>query len=257
MVELSIIIPAYNESRKIAGDILAADQFCISSGIAGQIIIVDDGSTDGTADAARTAAAQIRTPCLVEQLKSNRGKGCAVRTGMLKSQGAFAAFADSGCCVPFYKILTALDLIRSGQCQIAHGSRKLSGVHIVRPQSAYRKICSGLFHWFLIHDIKRLANLTDTQCGFKVYQGEAARRIYAQSRIDGFMFDVEIILLALAAGYTIREFPIDWAWDPDSRLKPAREAIRVFCDLLTLKRRFADVLKDSDGRIARAHSPVG
>lgn len=256
MVELSIVIPAYNESRKIAGDILAADQFCTSHGITGEIIIVDDGSTDGTADAARSAAAQIHTPCLVEQLKNNQGKGCAVRTGMLKSQGAFAAFADSGCCVPFDKILTAIHLIRSGQCQIAHGSRKLSGVHIVRPQSAYRKICSKLFHWFLIHDIKRLANLTDTQCGFKVYRGDVARQLYAESRIDGFMFDVEIILLALAAGYTIREFPIDWAWDPDSRLKPAREAIRVFCDLLMLKHRFAEVLKDADGRITRAHTPI-
>ncbi|MCI0499484.1 MAG: glycosyltransferase [Planctomycetales bacterium] len=256
MVELSIIIPAFNEGRKIRQDILAADRFFVSRNIPGEIIVVDDGSDDATADTARRAAAEIQTPCIVEHLDRNRGKGCAVRTGMLKSRGEFAAFADSGGCVPYDQIKAGMDLIRSGQCQIAHGSRKLSDVQILRPQSVYRKICSGLFHWFLIHDLKQLANLSDTQCGFKVYRGDTARHLYAQSRIDGFMFDVEIILLALAAGLTVREFPIRWTCDPDSRLRPAHEAIRVFYDMVQLKRRFADILKDSDGSIARAHTDI-
>jgi dolichyl-phosphate beta-glucosyltransferase len=251
MTELSIIIPAFNESQKIGQDILAADGFCASRDIAGEIIVIDDGSTDDTTAIARKSAAAVQTECLVERLGRNCGKGCAVRTGILKSRGDFVAFADSGVCVPYDQIAAGMDLIRSGQCQIAHGSRKLSGVHILRPQSLYRKICSRLFHWFLIHDINRLANLTDTQCGFKVYRGDIARILYEQSRIDGFMFDVEIILMALSAGFTILEFPIDWTCDPDSRLKPAHEAIRVFCDLVRLKRRFAGILKYGGGRIAR------
>jgi len=238
MITLSIVIPVYNEENKIAQDILAADRFLVSDPLPGEIIVVDDGSTDQTPAIAEKTAAAIETPCTVERLDTNYGKGRAVRTGVLKSRGHYVLFADSGLCIPFAEALVGLDLIRSGHCQIAHGSRKLSGCHILRPQSMYRKICSRLFHWFLIHDIKQLGNLTDTQCGFKVYSGPAARQLYAESRIDRFMFDIEIILLAMAKGYTIREFAVDWTCDPDSRLKPTKEAFDVFRDVIKLKRQF-------------------
>lgn len=238
MLTLSIVIPVFNEQNKIARDILAAERFLDSEGLDGEIIIVDDGSTDDTFAIAEKTAEQIKTPCRLERLEQNFGKGRAVRTGILKSQGQYVLFADSGLCIPFTESQIGIDLIRSGQCQIAHGSRKLSDCHIIRPQSAYRKICSRFFHWFLIHDIKQLANLTDTQCGFKVYNGDIARELYAESKIDRFMFDIEIILLALAKGYAMREFAVDWTCDPDSRLKPSREAFGVFRDLIKLKRQF-------------------
>lgn len=244
MIELSIIIPAFNESRKIAQDILAADAFLNTQNLTGEIIIVDDGSTDQTIEITNTTASKAQNPCIVEHSGRNHGKGWAVRTGILKSRGGFVLFADSGCCIPFSDIKLGLDLIHSGKCQIAHGSRKMSGCHIHRPQSVYRKTCSKLFHWFLIHDIKRLGNLTDTQCGFKVYRGQVARELYAKSTIDGFMFDIEIILLALSAGYNICEFPVDWTCDPDSRLKPAHEVMRIFTDLVRLKGRFGNFLKE-------------
>ena len=245
MTRLSIIIPAFNEAHKIGQDIIAADAFLTSEDIDGEIIVVDDGSSDNTAEAAQTAGNSVQTPCLVERLDENYGKGRAVRTGVLKSTGEFVLFADSGLCIPFQQVHVGIDLIVSGQCQIAHGSRKMSGCHISRPQSIYRKVCSKLFHWFLIHDIYRLGNLTDTQCGFKVYRGDIARRLYADSIVDGFMFDVEIILLALSQELTICEFPVDWTWDPDSRLKPIHVAINVFLDLIRLKRRFREYLKTS------------
>lgn len=243
MINLSIIIPVWNEASKVQQDIIAADEFLASATIAGEIIVVDDGSTDQTASIAREAAENVQTPCLIERLETNRGKGAAVRTGILKSRGQFVLFADSGNCIPYHEVNAGLELIRSGKCRLAHGSRKLSGCHINRDQSIYRKICSRLFHWFLIHDIKRIGNLTDTQCGFKVYDGETARQLYAQSKIDGFMFDVEITLLALSAGFRICEFAVDWTCDPDSRLKPAREIVHVFRDLLRLKKRFRKFLK--------------
>jgi len=243
VIELTIVIPAFNEARKIAADIFAADKFLSSEGISGEIIVVDDGSTDDTADIARKAGESIPSDSIVEQLGRNRGKGCAVRTGILKSHGEFVGFVDSGSCVPYCEIKRGVDLIRSGQCQIAHGSRKMKDCHIIQPQSPYRKICSQLFHLFLIRNIKKLSKLTDTQCGFKVYRGQVARSLYAQSQIDGFMFDVEVILLALSGGQTICEFPVDWSWDSDSRLKPGHEAIRVLNDLIKLKRRFRSFLK--------------
>lgn len=241
MILLSIVIPVYNEENKIAQDILAADRFLVSENLSGEIIIVDDGSTDQTSTRAQKTAATIQTPCVVERLEQNYGKGRAVRAGVLKSRGDYVLFADSGVCVPFAETLLGLELIRSGHCQIAHGSRKLSGCHILRPQSMYRKICSRLFHWFLIHDIKLLGNLTDTQCGFKVYRGSVARELYAESRIARFMFDIEIILLALAKGYTIKEFAIDWTCDLDSRLKPTREAFDVLREAIKLKRQFRNL----------------
>jgi dolichyl-phosphate beta-glucosyltransferase len=241
MTELTIVIPAYNESRKIAKDISAADEFLTSAKIEGDIIVVDDGSADETVATAKKAAIDIQTPCFVEKLEKNYGKGRAVRAGILKSQGDYIIFADSGTCVPFEQAKIGMDLIESGQCHIAHGSRKLSDCHILRPQSFHRRICSKLFHWFLIHDIKRIGNLTDTQCGFKVYNGSIARQLYAESQINGFMFDIEIILLALAKGYRICEFAVDWTCDPDSRLNPTHEVFSILRDLIKLKRQFRSI----------------
>ncbi len=236
--ELSVIIPVFNERTKVERDILAADHFLTREGMTGEIIVVDDGSTDDTVIIARKTAKKIQSECFIELLGKNLGKGCAVRTGILKSRGDYVLFADSGVCVPFSEVKLGLDLISSGQCQIAHGSRKLSGCHIMRPQSRYRKICSKLFHWFLVYDIKRLRTLTDTQCGFKVYRGDIARELYAKSKIERFMFDIEIILLASARGYGIREFAVDWTCDLDSRLKPTSEAINLLVDLMKLKWQF-------------------
>jgi len=239
------VIPVFNEQNKISRDILAADQFLTSEGLAGEIILVDDGSKDDTAKIAEKVAQTIQAECVIESLKEHRGKGFAVRTGILKSRGDFVAFSDSGCCVPYEEIQLGVNLISSGRCQIAHGSRKLANGSILQPQPLYRQVCSKIFHWFLIHDIKRVGNLTDTQCGFKVYRGDIARELYSSSQIDGFMFDVEIILLALSQGYNILEFPVNWRCDPDSRLKPLHESWRVFRDLVRLKKRFGKFLADN------------
>jgi dolichyl-phosphate beta-glucosyltransferase len=142
MVELSIIMPVFNESLKIAQDIFAADHFLTSRKFPGEIIIVDDGSVDNTVEIAKQTSEKIASTCIVKQLGQNRSKGFAVRSGILQSKGNFVVFADSGCCVPFHAIESALDLIRSGQCHIAHGSRKMVGTKILQPQSVYRKICS-------------------------------------------------------------------------------------------------------------------
>ncbi len=246
MPELSIIIPALNEQHKIHLDIIKADKYLSENNIEGEIIIVDDGSSDDTSESAKSSGEKVASECRVITLEKNMGKGCAVREGMIASKGVYAAFADSGCCVPFDEINLGLELIRNGDCQIAHGSRKLSECHINRPQSFYRKLCSKMFHWFLIHDIKKLGNLTDTQCGFKVYNGDIARKLYGQSKIDSFMFDVEIILLALSEGCSISEFPINWTCDLDSRLKPSQEIYKILKDIVWLKRTFRTVINNSN-----------
>ena len=148
-MDLSIVIPAYNEEAKIALDVAAAAAFLAGAQLKGEIVVVDDGSSDNTAGAARQVAVPRGVACRVVRYQPNRGKGCAVRTGMLATTGEFAMFADSGLCVPYLRALRGLEMLRSGTCDIAHGSRKLPETHIVKPQNAYRRLCSWAFRRFV------------------------------------------------------------------------------------------------------------
>jgi len=233
-LDLSIVIPAYNEAHKIARDIEAAGRFLIEQGLRGEIIVADDGSADGTADTAQAAATPAGVVLRVLRLK-HRGKGWAVRQGMMATRGQYAMFADSGLCVPFEDALPALQLLREGRCDLATGSRKLPQSVIEQPQSLGRRILSWLFRRTVLWFLGLPRDLTDTQCGFKVYRGDVARELFGQSKIDGFLFDLEILLRARRAGYVAREFPVHWACDRDSRLRPARLALRVFRELREVK----------------------
>jgi len=237
-MDLSIVIPALDESKKIGRDLEAAAAFLESHRLAGEIIVVDDGSKDNTAEVAKNALADppAGIEVKVEHYTHHRGKGYAIRTGIKQTSGEYVMFADSGCCVPYEDVLRGLQLLKSGACDIAHGSRKMRGCHIERTQSLYRRICSKMFHWFVIHYMKVPSEFTDTQCGFKIYKGDVARHLYGECIIDGFMFDVEIILRAQKEGYRIKEFPIDWRCDRDSRLSPTRSSWRVLSELITLRR---------------------
>ncbi len=235
-MDLSIVIPAFEESKKIAGDVEAAAAFLGGNHFTAQIIVVDDGSKDNTAEAARNVEISPDIELKVIRYERHRGKGYAVRTGMKDTGGQYVMFADSGGCVPYEETLRGLELLKSGACDIAHGSRKMRGCHIEKAQSLYRRICSRTFHLFVIHDMKIPAEFTDTQCGFKIYKGDVARQLYGQCITDGFAFDIEIIMRAQKAGYRIKEFPIDWTCDRDSRLSPTRSSWRVLSELITIRR---------------------
>ena len=236
MMDLSIIIPAFEESKKIARDIEEGAAFLEAHNLSGQIIVIDDGSTDNTAEAAKNIAVPPNVQLNVIRYETHRGKGYAVRTGIKHSSGEYVMFADSGSCVPYEDTLRGLELLKSNACDIAHGSRKMRECHIEKTQSLYRRICSGIFHWFVIHDMKIPAEFTDTQCGFKMYKGDVARHLYGEAITDGFSFDIEIIMRAQKEGYRIREFPIDWTCDRDSRLSPTRSSWHVLSELLTIRR---------------------
>jgi dolichyl-phosphate beta-glucosyltransferase len=236
-MRLSIVIPAFDESGKIGNDIKTACEFLQRKGFEGEIIVVDDGSGDKTAEEAIYAGRDCQSPVEARVISNeiHRGKGYAVRCGIKQTSGDYVMFADSGSCVPYDNTLRGLELITSGRCDIAHGSRNLAGAYIEKDHGLYRHICSKFFHFFAVKVMKVPADLTDTQCGFKIYRGDVARSLYGQCITDGFMFDIEIILRALRQGYKIKEFPIYWTCDRDSRLSPAKSFRRILNELIKIR----------------------
>ncbi len=232
---LSIIIPAYNERRKIARDIAAAAQFLAQERMLGEIIVVDDGSEDDTATIAGNVSIPASTTLRVIRNAQHRGKGFAVRCGMLQARAPYVLFADSGLPVPYDHALLGLELLQNGSCELAHASRRLPESIIHRAQPWQRRLFSTFFRRLIILFMKIPSRLSDTQCGFKLYRGEVARELYAPCFTEGFMFDIEIILRALQSGYRIAEFPVEWTCDPDSRLSVARSPWHIVRELLAIK----------------------
>ncbi len=230
---LSIIIPVYNESAKVAKDIRAADRFLQDHDMEAEIIIVDDGSIDKSSTIAQKEAAVVKNHVRVMRTPQHRGKGYAVRQGMMHSRGSIVMFADSGLCTPFNMILNGLGVLQKPNCDIAHGSRKLPQSKILQPQPLLRRFISVVMR-LIFRGLYRIPSLTDTQCGFKLYPGELARKLYGSSRLNGFLFDIEIILLAHKHGYRICEFPIEWKADLDSRLSPLSSLKGILGELLQL-----------------------
>ena len=238
-VDLSIVIPAYNEAHKIARDIEAAGSFLVAQKISGEVIVADDGSADQTVQTARNLIPPPGIELNVLDLE-HRGKGSAVREGMKASRGEVAMFADSGVCIPFDDALPMIEAIRAGKCDIAHGSRKMKGSVIDRPQTFYRRVLSWGFRRTVLMYMSLPGHLTDTQCGFKVYRGDVGRELYGACRTDGFMFDLEILMRARKKGYRVCEFPVHWACDPDSRLRPAKILGSTISELRAVKRLVAE-----------------
>ena len=239
-MDLSIVIPAFEEGHKIARDVTAAAQFLHAHDLRGEIIVVDDGSSDNTAQAAKDVPVPDGIQRRVLRYDSHRGKGYAVRTGLTQTTGEYVMFADCGLCIPYGNALEGLEMLKNGTCDIAHGSRRHIQSDILQDQPWYRRLISRTFKATVRLILRVPRELTDTQCGFKVYRGDVARELYGQCVTDGFLFDIEIILRAIKKGYRIGEFPVEWVCDLDSRLSVARTPWPVLSELRALRRAMAD-----------------
>lgn len=238
-MDVSIIIPAWNEASKIASDIERLDRFLQSLPLQAELIIVDDGSSDATAEIARQVDIDPSLQRKVLTYQPHRGKGFAVRTGMTASRGEYILFMDSGGNVPLSYITIGLERLRAGRSDILIGSRHLPESKITRNQIWYRRLTSLLFRRIVKYYLQLPAHLTDTQCGFKLFKGNIGRELFTLCQNDGFLFDLEIILLALLKNYRIEEFPIQWQCDRDSRLSVARTLRGGIEDLKNLKNKFS------------------
>lgn len=229
--DLSIVIPVYNEGRKVDRDIRMAAHFLQENHIRGEILLSDDGSQDDTLDIPAEVSIDLGTPLKILRANSHFGKGYAVRSGILQALGKIVLFVDSGSCIPWHDILPGIEMVRSGDCDIAHGSRFLPGSVITRKKQWYRRILSSSFRRFIRQWMDIPRHLSDTQCGMKIYTAPVAKTLYKPCISEGFMFDIEIILRACQAGFRIKEFPVTWTADPDSRLRVFQTLLSIFPDL--------------------------
>jgi len=237
-LDLSIIIPVFNEHTKVVQDIQQASEFLAASGLKGEILIVDDGSTDQSSEVASQAPVPESVTCRVMTLETNCGKGHAVKTGIIASKGRHILFADSGCCIPFAQARIGMDLILQKGCVLAVGSRRHPQSIIHRDQSFKRRVYSRGFRILLDFLFPSLRPLHDTQCGFKVFEGDIARQLFAEATLQGFLFDIDIILLAQSKGHKVCEFPIEWTCDPDSRLSANRHTAEILREIRELWRKY-------------------
>lgn len=235
-MHLTIVIPAYNEAKKIGRDLVAATSY-LESKPPSEILVVDDGSQDSTPSAVEEfirGYGPSNHTVRVLRYGSNRGKGYAVRFGISQSTGKFVAFVDAGLCAPFSFLDSGIAKLNEG-FDFAIASRRLSGARITNLQPHYRRIGSIVF-WRLMRSTMGI-DVTDTQCGFKIYRGFAARKIYGNLKTDGFMFDIEALRVARRLGYRGTEFPIKWSSDQDSRFRLVSGTWRNFLELTSIRTR--------------------
>ncbi|MBI3241028.1 MAG: glycosyltransferase family 2 protein [Chloroflexi bacterium] len=232
MTELSIIIPAYNEASRIGPSLEAVVAYLRAQPLTWELLIVDDGSRDNTAELVMKQIDGLSEARLIGY-QPNKGKGFAVRTGVLASKGQWVVFLDADLSTPPDEIANALRYLKAGDDMVI-GSRGLHESQIGRRPPLFRRFASFVFDT-VKHLIVGLWRYADTQCGFKAYRAGAARPLYERSIIDRFMFDVEILYLAERAGLKVREMPVHWADAPGSKVRFWEGIYHMFKDLLRIK----------------------
>ena len=228
-MDLSIVVPAYNESRKITETLHAITSFLDDRPWLCEIIVVDDGSDDATAAIAGEASrGDQRIHCLRNE--RNRGKGYSIRNGVLHSHGRVVGFIDADNKTE----IRALDQVMEQLCDPGVdgvlGDRTLPGTDIAQARRTYRQWGSELFR-YMLRICVGLSGFPDTQCGFKFFRYPVARDLFKRQSVDGYMFDVEVLLLAVRSGYNLVRIPIEWRDDPDSRFKPVSGMLRNLGEL--------------------------
>ena len=236
-MHLSVVIPAYNEARRIGPSLQRVwDYLCVNYGPGGfEIIVVDDGSSDSTVtlvEEFRSHAPRVR----LIRLPHNQGKGAAVRAGMMAANGEAVLFTDADLSTPIEEAEKALKLLMEG-ADVVIGSRALAGSQILVRQTHLRELLGRLFN-LLLRAFLRIP-YRDTQCGFKMFRREASRAIFQRAQIDGFTFDVEAILIGQRLGFAVREMPVRWLNDPESKVTLLHHPAQILADLWRIRRAFA------------------
>jgi dolichyl-phosphate beta-glucosyltransferase len=231
-LDLSIVIPAYNEEIRLPKTLECILAYLQARPYRAEIIVVNDGSTDGTAEIISAYRQKFPALRLVTN-EGNRGKGYSVRHGMLEARGEIALFTDADLSTPIEEADKLLGPLRDEEFDVAIGSRAIDRSLIEVHQSAIREL-AGIFFNRMVRWIMGIS-FSDTQCGFKAFRRERARIIFEQQRVESFGFDPEILFLAKRNGLRVAEIPVRWSHDAATKVNVAADGIRMFLELLWIQ----------------------
>jgi glycosyltransferase involved in cell wall biosynthesis len=237
---LSIVIPAYNEERRLPGSLEKVLAFLQTRDYPAEVIVVDDGSTDNTVGIVEGFMARYPFVSIIKN--DHRGKGYAVRTGMLAAQGTYVLFSDADLATPIDEVDKLLAFLEDGY-DIAIGSREGLGAQRIN-EPGYRHLMGRIFN--LLVRLVAVGGFQDTQCGFKCFRHEAAQDLFQRVQLYGAEaglakggmvtgFDVEVLFLALKRGYKVKEVPVQWHYGANTKVSPLLDSARMFMDVLRVR----------------------
>lgn len=227
---LSIVIPAYNEAARLPQTLTKVIRFVEAQPYQAEILVVENGSQDNTYEIARGFTEGH--PCLRVFHEEGRGKGLAVRRGMLTARGQYRFMADADLSMPIEEVNLFLPPLTQDY-DIAIGSREATGaVRYNEPQVRHLggRGINSIIRWFA------LPGLHDTQCGFKCFTAAAAEDLFRVQTLEGWSFDIELLYIARLRGYRVIEIPIQWYYTPESKVKPLQDALRMIADIFRIRR---------------------
>ncbi|MDP3920110.1 MAG: glycosyltransferase family 2 protein [Candidatus Omnitrophota bacterium] len=227
---LSVIIPAFNEESRISETLAEIMVFLKKQPYPAEILVCDDGSRDGTVAVARERLGDF--PHRILRSEKNRGKGDAVKRGMLAASGTFLLFSDADLSTPITEVTGFLESLESGY-DVVIGSRALDNSNIEVHQERHREWMGKIFN--RIARLFTFKGIRDSQCGFKCFKRDVARDLFSLQRMEGFSFDVEIVYLAQRRGYRIREAPVTWRHSAATRVSLLSDPFRMFLDVLRIR----------------------
>ncbi|MFW5867009.1 MAG: dolichyl-phosphate beta-glucosyltransferase [Armatimonadota bacterium] len=232
-IELSVVIPAYNEEQRLGPTLELVIDYLDGRDYASELIVVDDGSSDATAELARGFIEGGPVPGRVLVNEQNRGKGYSVRRGMTDSKGRLALFSDADLSTPIEYEADLRAAIAEG-ADVAIGSRALRESDLVVPQPFMRQTAGKMFS--VVQRGILGSGIRDTQCGFKMFTREAVEAIFPHQQLERWAFDAELIFIALRLGFEVVEVPVRWLNSPDTKVSAFTDGMRMVADLWTIRR---------------------
>jgi dolichyl-phosphate beta-glucosyltransferase len=234
---LTVVIPAYNEQARIADTLLRVKDYLQTRPFRSEVVVVDDGSKDLTLEVVKTIDifGEVMKEQEISQISTdvtNRGKGEAVRRGFERARGVYVLFSDADLSTPIEEVEKLMAAVEAG-ADIAIGSRRLP-TSIVDPQPFHRRVMGAVFG-FLVRTLA-VPGVADSQCGFKLYRRDVAKKLASLQRMPGFSFDVEHLYLARRLGWSITEVGVRWVDAAGSKVRPIRDSWRMLRDLFRIRR---------------------
>lgn len=251
---LSIVIPAYNEENRIGRTLAGTFEYLGAQSYDSEVLVVNDGSRDRTAEKVLAFAERSSGRLRLIENPGNRGKGYAIRNGMLQATGDIVLFYDADLATPTSEIVKVISPIAENRYDVVFGSRALDRSLIGTHQSALRETIGKAGN--LIQFALTGLNFKDTQCGFKAFRREAAQTVFPLQQIDGFGFDPEILFIAKKQGWRLLETPVRWNHVEGSKVNPIGSPIKVLMEVSTIRLNDLTGKYDSVAKLSNLESEI-